>query len=105
MGSCVVLLIHLIQRNFCWVFFPMRVSQDKSLCYFVWFPTYLYFSDPFAYGYVVMMLNVIRCGITIKNLTWYQIYPERSLLAAETILQLQLLKIRVLGLKTLEDKN
>ena len=63
----------------------------------------LSFSDPFAYGYVVMMLNVIRYDITIKNLTWYQIHPEIILCAAETVLQLQLLNIRVSCLKTLKD--
>ena len=31
-----------------------------------------------------MMLNVIRSDITIKNLTWYQRHPERSLCTAET---------------------
>ena len=37
----------------------------------------LSFSDLLAYGYVVMMLNVLRSDITIKNSTWYQSHPER----------------------------
>ena len=62
----------------------------------------LSFSDIFGYGYAVMMLNVIRSEITSKNLTWYQSHPERSHCAAETVLHLQLLKIRVSCLKTLK---
>ena len=65
----------------------------------------LSFSDHFAYGYVVMMINVIRYGITIKKLTWYYRYPKRSICATEILLQLQLLNIRVSCFKTLEDKN
>ena len=42
-----------------------------------------------------MMINFIRYDITIKKLTWYQSHLERSLCIAETVLQLQLLKIRV----------
>jgi hypothetical protein len=26
------LVIESILKNFCWVFFPLRVSQDKCLC-------------------------------------------------------------------------
>ena len=62
----------------------------------------LSFSDLLDYGYVVMMLNVLRYDIAIKNLTWYPSHPERSNCAAETVLQLQLLKIRVSCLKTLK---
>ena len=65
----------------------------------------LSFSDTFAYGYVVMMLHVIRSDITIKKLTWYQSHPERSICATKTVLQLQLLKIRVSCLKTLKYKT
>ena len=82
-----------------------RIPFSLNLCVLLCGCDCLSFSDPFAYGYDVMMLNVIRSCITIKNLTWYQSYPERSLCAAETLLQLQLLKIRVSCLKTLEDKN
>ena len=64
----------------------------------------LSFNDILAYGYVVMMLNVIRSNINIKNLTWYQSHPEIIHCAAETVLQLQLLKIRVSCLKTLKGK-
>ena len=60
------------------------------------------FSDIFCYCYVVMMLNVIRSDITTKNLTWYQSHPEIIPCATETVLQLQLLKIRVSCLKTLK---
>ena len=74
-----------------------------NLCVLLCGYTCVSFSDPFAYGYVVMMLNVIRYYITIKNLTWYHNYPEISLCAAKTVLQLQLLKIRVSCLKTLKD--
>ena len=56
----------------------------------------LSFSDLLAYGYAVIMLNVLRYDITIKNSTWYQIHPERSHCAAEIVLQLQLLKIEVI---------
>ena len=93
-----------ISRNFCWVFSPMRVSEDKYVCSFVLL--YLYFFQwSFAYGYDVMMRNIFISCITIKNITWYQSHPEISLCAAETLLQLQLLKIRVSWLKTLEDKK
>ena len=37
----------------------------------------LCFSDILAYGYVVMMLNVLRSDITNKNSIWYQSQPER----------------------------
>ena len=77
-------------------------SQDKFLCFFLCGCACLYFSDLLAYGYAVMMLNVIRSDITIKNLTWYQIHPERILCVAKIVLQLQLLKIRVSCLKTLK---
>ena len=99
-GLVFYFLYILYKGSFCWVFFPVRVSQDKSLCSFCGCAC-LSFSDVLAYGYVVMMLNVIRYDITIKNLTWYQSHPERSLCAAETVLQLQLLKIRVSCSKTL----
>ena len=56
---------------FCWVFFPMRVSRDKSLCSFLCGCACLSFSDLLAYGYAIMMLNVIRYDKAIKNLTWY----------------------------------
>ena len=42
----------------------------------------LSFSYLLAYGYAVMMLNVLRSDITIKNLTWYQSHPERRHCAA-----------------------
>ena len=66
---------------------------------------YLYFSDLLAYGYAVMMIKILRYDITIKNLTWYQIHPKIICCAAEIVLQLQLLNIRVSCLKTLEDKK
>ena len=43
----------------------------------------LSFSDLLAYGYAVVMLNVLRNDITIKNLTWYQSHPERRHCAAK----------------------
>ena len=64
-----------------------------------------FFQWSIAYGYDVMMLNVFRSCITIKNITWYQSHPERSLCAAERWLQLQPLEIRVSCLKTLEGKS
>ena len=67
--------------------------------------TYLSFSDPFSYVYDAIVINVIRSGITIKNLRWYHTYPQGILCASKTMLQLDLLKIRVSCLKTLEDKN
>ena len=36
----------------------------------------LSFSDILAYGYAIMMLNVLRSDITIENSTWYQSHPE-----------------------------
>ena len=36
----------------------------------------LSFSDLLAYGYAVIMLNVLRSDINIKNSTWYQSHPE-----------------------------
>ena len=44
--------------------------------------SFLYFSDLLAYGYAVMMLNVLRYDITIKNSTWNQSHPERRHSAA-----------------------
>ena len=52
-------------------FFLLGFSHDKSLCSFLCGSACLYFSDLLAYGYVVMMLNVLRSDITIKNSTWY----------------------------------
>ena len=49
--------------------------------------------------------NVLRSYITIKIITCYQIHPEKILCAVETLLQLELLEIRVSCLKTLEDKT
>ena len=43
----------------------------------------LSFNDLLAYGYAVMMINVLRSDITIKNSTWYQSHPERRHCAAE----------------------
>ena len=88
-----------ISRKFCWVFFP-RINLSVLLCGCAC----LSFSDPFVYGYDVMMISVFRSYITIEILTWYQSHPERSLCAIETLLQLQLLEIRVSCLKTLEGK-
>ena len=102
LGSCILLLIHLYRGSFFGFSSPWgfpKINLFVLLCDC----TCISFSDPFAYGYDVIMLNVIRYGITIKKLTWYHSYPERSLYVAETLLQLQLLKIRVLCLKTLED--
>ena len=61
-----------------------------------------FFQWSFSYAYDVMMLNAFIYCISIKNLTWYQSYLERSLCAAEIVLELQLLKIRVSSLKTLK---
>ena len=41
-------------------------SQDKSLCSFLCGCACLSFSDLLAYGYVVMMLNVLRSDINNK---------------------------------------
>ena len=48
-------------------FFPLRFSHDKSLCSFLCGCSCLSFSDLLAYGYAIMMLNVIRYDITIKT--------------------------------------
>ena len=85
-------------------FSPLWFPWGKSLCFLVLLHL-SFFQWSFAYGYDVMILNVFRYCITIKNRTWYQIYTERSLCVAETVLQLQLLKIRVSSLKTLKDQN
>ena len=92
----------LYRGSFVGFSYSCRVSRI-NLCVLLCGCTCISFSDPFAYGYAVMMLNVIRSYITIKNLTWYHKYPEISLCAAKTVLQLQLLKIRVSCLKTLKD--
>ena len=47
-------------------FFPLRFSQDKSLCFFLCGCACLSFSHPLAYGYAVMMLNVLRSDIPLK---------------------------------------
>ena len=44
----------------------MRVFEDKYLCSFLCGCACLYLSDLLAYGYAVMMLNVLRSDITIK---------------------------------------
>ena len=84
-------------------FSPLWFPRGK-ICVLLSCCACLSFSDPIAYGYDVMMLKVIISCITIKNLTWYQIYPRRSPCATVTQLQLQLLEIRVSCLKTLEGK-
>ena len=48
-------------------FFPLGFSQDKYLCSFLYGCACLSFNYLLAYGYVVMMLNVLRSYITIKN--------------------------------------
>ena len=68
-------------------FFPLRFSQDKSLCFFLCGCACLSFSDLLAYGYAIMMLNVLRFDITIKNSTWYRATLK------EGIVQLQKLGI------------
>ena len=35
------------------------------------------FNDLLAYGYAVMMLNVLRSDINIKNSIWNQRHPDR----------------------------
>ena len=50
-------------------FFPLGFSQDKYLCSFLYGCDALSFNYLLAYGYVVMMQNVLRSDITIKNLT------------------------------------
>ena len=45
--------------------------------FFLYVCACLSFSDPLAYGYAIMMLNVLRFDITIKNSTSYQRHPER----------------------------
>ena len=49
---------------------------------FLYVCDFLSFSDLLAYGYAVMMLNVLKCDITIKSSTWYQSHPERRHCAA-----------------------
>ena len=74
----------------------MRVSQDKSLCFFVWLCLSI-FQWSFVYGYVVMMLNVIRSDITIKNLTHYCLNEflqhEKQLVFLLVILQINVKNI------------
>ena len=79
-------------------------SQDKSLCSFLCGCAFLSYSDLLAYGYSVMMLNVLRSDITIKNLTWYQSHLERRNCAATKarasyflVLSLHLISKRRLG--------
>ena len=57
-------------------FFPLGFSQDKSV-FFLCGCACLSFSDLLAYGYAVIMLNVLRSYITIKQSTWYQSHPKR----------------------------
>ena len=54
-------------------FFPLGFSEDKYLCSFLCGCACLSFSDIWAYGYAIMMLNVLRSDITIKNLTLIQL--------------------------------
>ena len=88
-------------------FSPPSGFPKINLCVLLCGCACLSFSDPFVYGYDVMMLNVFTYCITNEILTWHQSHPEISLCVAETLLQLQLqlLKIRVSCLKTLEDKK
>ena len=46
------------------------------MLFFLYGCSYLSFNDLLSYGYTVMMLNVLRSYITIKNLTWYRRHPE-----------------------------
>ena len=57
-----------IEEAFAW-FFSLGFSQDKSLCSFC--VVVLVYISMIAYGYGVVMLNVLRSDITIKNSTWY----------------------------------
>ena len=61
-----------IEEDFVW-FFPLGFSQDKSML-FLCVCDFLCFSDLLAYGYAVMMLNVLRSDITIKNSTGNTFY-------------------------------
>ena len=47
-------------------FFPLGFSEDKYLCSFLCGCACLSCSDLLAYGYFVLMLNVLRSDITIK---------------------------------------
>ena len=55
-----------ISRKFCWVFFPMRVSQDKYLCSLFPCCACYSFNYPFCFGIT-----------TFKTLTLYQSQHER----------------------------
>ena len=83
--------------SFAW-FSPLWFLEE-NLCVLLCCCTCLSFNDPLL---MVMMLNVFRYCITIKNITWNQRQPERILCATDTLLQIQLLNIRVPCLKTLE---
>ena len=103
-GLVFVFLIHLYRGIFARFSSPrgfpkinLYVLLSRCAC--------LYFSDPFEYGYDVMMLNVIIYCINIKKITWYQRYTEISIFVPKTLLQLHVLNIRVSCLKTLEYKN
>ena len=85
-------------------FSPLRFPRGKYFCSLVLLHL-SFFQWSFAYGYDVIMINVFRSDITIKNIAWYQRYPKIILCASETLLKLQLLNIRVSWLKTLEEKN
>ena len=65
-GLVFVLLIHLYRGSFIGFSFPWgfpRINIFVLLCGCA----YLSFRDTFVYGYDVMMLNVIRSCISIKN--------------------------------------
>ena len=94
--------LNYILRNVYKVFWPLVVSLRKIFM--------------FSCVFVLVFISVILClwlwcyddkcfrsFITITNLTWCHSHRERSLCAAETILQL--LKIRVSCLKSQQDKD
>ena len=68
-GFVFLLLKHLYRGMFS-MFSSPWVFPKINLCVLLYGCACLFFSDHFAYGYVVMMINVIRSDITIKNLTW-----------------------------------
>ena len=65
-GLVFVLLIHLYRGSFVGFSSPWGFPRI-NICVLLCGCTCLSLSDPFPYGYVVMMLYVIRSDITIKT--------------------------------------
>ena len=99
-------LVEFYTKEFCRVFSFVVSSRKIFVFYCVVVLVFIVFISVFLCLWLWCYDDkcFISC-ITIKNITWYQTYPKKNLCAIEIVLQLQLLKIKLLSLKTLKDQN